>query len=601
MADFDSIINVEEWISDYYLTTDDKGSSFGKRADDAVKEWKKTDKDAKNAGHELAQSPLTRLTSRGEALHTKLSALSMGASADKLHEVYDLTAEAFGYPDPRRLEFSRNGQPLTLTAAADKNHSLVVLRAGQMDSVEDLTTIPLLDADPELGQQNSNGEAKPLDITAAKFVGELFLTEQAPDLILVLAGRWAVLAERETWPLGRYLAVDLGLAVERNDQKAKGELTRVVAILAAEHTMRGADGTTWWLDTLTQAREHSVKVSEELRGASKASIEIIGNDVLQRRAQQDVPTDIDGNELANQALRYLYRILFLLFAESSPELQILPTGDNDYDEGYGLSRLRDLILTEPSTHRTQNGTHLYESLQLLFDRVNRGHDPHDENDEFFDENATEDGLEFRNLDADLFKSEATSYIDEVKLSNLALHRVLQNLLLTKEKRGSDRGFISYATLGVTELGQVYEGLMSYTGFFAQEDLVEVDKHGDPPKASGWSPKHKRIRFRRIPSCTKTAKVSKAVWSVSNARPPAVALSTANLPVTVSVPRPSIRHRSSLSSSLAKPSRNSQPPAALTKPMTSSPSPSAKPAALNGYKLAQPARSRRRGYYLNSEV
>lgn len=483
MADFDSIINVEEWISDYYLTTDDKGSSFGKRVDDAVKEWKQTDKDAKSAGHEHAQSPLLRLTSRREALHTKLSALSMEASADKLHEVYDLIAEAFGYPAPERLEFSRNGQPLTLNAAADKNHSLVVLRAGQMDSVEDLTTIPLLDVDPELGQPNANGEAKALDVTAAKLVGELFLTEQAPDLILVLAGRWAVLAERETWPLGRYLAVDLGLAVERNDQKAKGELPRVVAILAAEHTMRGADGTTWWLDTLTQAREHSVKVSEELRGAIKASIEIIGNDVLQRRALQHIITDIDGNELANQALRYLYRILFLLFAESSPELQILPTGDNDYDEGYGLPRLRDLILTEPSTHRTQNGTHLYQSLQLLFDRVNRGHDPHDENDEFFDENATEDGLEFRNLDADLFKSEATSYIDEVKLSNLALHKVLQNLLLTKKKRGSDRGFISYATLGVTELGQVYEGLMSYTGFIAQEDLVEVAKHGDPSKGS----------------------------------------------------------------------------------------------------------------------
>lgn len=490
MADFDSIINVEEWISDYYLTTDDKGSSFGKRVEDAVKEWKATDKDAKSAGHEHTQSPLLRLTSRREALHTKLSALSMEATDDSLHEVYNLVSAAFGYPQPQRLEFSRNGQPLTLTAAADKNHSLVILRAGQMDSVEDLTTVPLLGVDPELGNQNSNGEAKALDLTAAKLVGELFLTEQAPDLILVLAGRWAVLAERETWPLGRYLAVDLGLAVERNDQKAKGELPRVVSILAAEHTMRGADGTTWWLDTLAQAREHSVKVSEELRGAIKASIEIIGNDVLQRRAQQDkanalqhTNSDIDGNELANQALRYLYRILFLLFAESSPELQILPTGDNDYDEGYGLSRLRDLILTEPTTHRTQNGTHLYESLQLLFERVNRGHDPHDEKSELYDANATEDGLEFRNLDADLFKSEATSYIDEVKLSNLALHRVLQNLLLTKEKRGSDRGFISYATLGVTELGQVYEGLMSYTGFIAQEDLVEVAKHGDTSKGS----------------------------------------------------------------------------------------------------------------------
>lgn len=57
-------------------------------------------------------------------------------------------------------------------------------------------------------------------------------------------------------------------------------------------------------------------------------------------------------------------------------------------------------------------------------------------------------------------------IDDVKLSNDALTRVLQNLLLSKVSAGKDRGFISYATLGVTELGQVYEGLMSYHGFIA---------------------------------------------------------------------------------------------------------------------------------------
>lgn len=45
MASFDSIINVDEWISDYYLTTDEKkGESFSKRADAAIKQWKADDK-----------------------------------------------------------------------------------------------------------------------------------------------------------------------------------------------------------------------------------------------------------------------------------------------------------------------------------------------------------------------------------------------------------------------------------------------------------------------------------------------------------------------------------------------------------------------------
>lgn len=472
MADFDSIINVEEWISDYYLTTEEKGNSFDKRVREAQKEWRATDKEAGDA----SRSPLFRLTSRREALQTAFSALEENASASALNKVYDLISEAFGHPHQQRIELTRNGQSLQLNAATDPAGSMVVLRARQIEAIEDLPTVAALDAEPQLGD-------KPLDLSAAKLVGELFLAEQAPDFVVLMAGNWVVLAERESWPLGRYLAVDLALAVERNDTKVAGELHRVIAILAYEHVARGADGSTWWLDTLEEARDHSVKVSEELRGAIKESIEIIGNDVLQRRRAQGVTTPIQGNELANQSLRYLYRILFLLFAESSPELHILPTGDNDYDEGYGLSRLRDLILTEPATHRAQNGTHLYESLQLLFNLVNRGHNPHDDAAQGYDPNSPEEGLQFRNLDADLFKPEATAFIDEVGLSNLALHRVLQNLLLTKEKRGSDRGFISYATLGVTELGQVYEGLMSFHGFIAEEDLTEVAPRGDASKGS----------------------------------------------------------------------------------------------------------------------
>ena len=64
--------------------------------------------------------------------------------------------------------------------------------------------------------------------------------------------------------------------------------------------------------------------------------------------------------------------------------------------------------------------------------------------------------------------------------------MLEHLLLSKEskgRKGSDRGFISYAELGINQLGAVYEGLMSYTGFFADEDLYEVAKNGDPEKGS----------------------------------------------------------------------------------------------------------------------
>lgn len=461
MAVFDSIINNDEWISDHYLTTDDtKGESFGKRIAACVKEWK-----------ELDDSPLSRLTSNRQTLQKALATLD----ADSHSTVNSLIAETFGYGTPDETTLDGAVAPLSFTGWRNHDGSLISLHAEQLDSIEELTSTTV-EGEVRLGEKVLGKKDK--QCTIAGLVSELFLSDTPPNFIVIVAAPWVILAERESWPLGRFLAINLALAIERNDTKSKGELQRVAASLARIHTERGADGTCWWQETIEESREHAVKVSEELRSAVKESIEIIGNDVLARHRAQSIEFDpSQGNELAKQSLRYLYRILFLLFAEASPELEILPTGTPEYDEGYGLARLRDAILTPPVTDKAKNGTHLYESLQLLFTLVNDGHRPGEADEEGVA------GLKFRNLSADLFLPRATPFIDKVKLSNDALHRVLVNLLLTREKAGKDRGFISYATLGVTELGQVYEGLMSFTGFVAAEDLYEVAPHGDSSKGS----------------------------------------------------------------------------------------------------------------------
>src|SRR5699024_9597002 len=122
-----------------------------------------------------------------------------------------------------------------------------------------------------------------------------------------------------------------------------------------------------------------------------------------------------------------------------------------------------------------HGTHLYDSLAVLFRMVDEGH---------------QEGITFNPLRADLFTKEATKYIDEVGLGNKALQGVLQRLLVSKKTSRADRGFISYAELGINQLGAVYEGLMSYTGFFAEEDLYEVAPNGDSSKGSWVVPTHR---------------------------------------------------------------------------------------------------------------
>jgi hypothetical protein len=220
-------------------------------------------------------------------------------------------------------------------------------------------------------------------------------------------------------------------------------------------------------------------VSEDLREGVRLSIEIIANEVVARRAAEGLAPlpPAQAQPLARQALRFLYRILFLLYAEASPELAVLPVGEPVYERGYSIDRLRELTLTELVSPRARNGTHLFDSLAMLFKLVDRGHDGGG------DDPAAAEGLMFRSLRADLFLPNATALIDEVKLGNFALQRVFRHLLLSKETTGRDRGFISYAQLGINQLGAVYEGLMSYTGFFAAEDLYEVAKNGDPAKGS----------------------------------------------------------------------------------------------------------------------
>src|SRR5699024_11118827 len=151
----------------------------------------------------------------------------------------------------------------------------------------------------------------------------------------------------------------------------------------------------------------------------------------------------------------------------------VPTGEPAYERGYSLDRLRELLPVELTSLRARTGTHFYDSLSALFALGDKGHDGTVAPDGTANEDAAAEGLSFESLQADLFLPTATALIHEVKLSNEAMQKVLRHLLLSKQKKGRDRGFISYAELGINQLGAVYEGLMSYTGFFARSEERRV--------------------------------------------------------------------------------------------------------------------------------
>ena len=467
----DALVVGEGWISEHYFTTDATKESFQAKVVERRRAWD-AEKDV----------PTTR--SRFSAARAELLSVLARLTADdeRLPALYETLERVLGY-HRMGLKLDHHGPVVHVHAAGLTGAApLAIVHARPVESVEDLLA---KDAPTLLGTwEPDDGDA---DTSAARTVSRLFTAAEHPDFVLVLAGGLALVAERERWAEGRYLLVDLQLVCERNDDKKNGEVDRALTCLDAESLAPDADGNVWWKQPLEESVRHTVGVSSDLREGVRLSIEIIANEVVARRAQQGLdplPAD-QAQPLARQSLRFLYRILFLLYAEASPELGVLPVGATEYERGYSLDRLRDLTLVQLATPAAEQGTHLHDSLDVLFRLVDRGHAP-----ETSPSDSGTEGLTFRSLKADLFLPESVGLISEVGLGNAALQRVLQHLLLSKEKRGNDRGFISYAELGINQLGAVYEGLMSYTGFFATEDLHEVAKGGDASKGSWVVPTHR---------------------------------------------------------------------------------------------------------------
>ncbi|MEU9759888.1 class I SAM-dependent DNA methyltransferase [Streptomyces sp. NPDC047987] len=373
-------------------------------------------------------------------------------------------------------------------------------------------------------------------VTGSKLASFLFACDEAPRYVLLLVGGVVVLADRMAWGEGRYLAVSLDTALQRNDTRPGGEIDTVAALFGADSLRTPEEGGENPLAELVgKSTKHAVGVSSELRDGLRLSVELIANEVLERLREQGVhPQDIGelpelGRQLTRESLRYLYRILFLLYAEARPELGILPSDYPEYQQGYGLGRLGELVAERDLVdEKSRRGFYLYESLDLLFRKVQDGYRPRRTHGEAAEEAETADvvgsktsedlGLRFEPLHSTLFerdsikligadtvadprhdadealaRGERVRYLD-TRLRNATLYEVLHKLMLTKGRKGERGGFISYAQLGINQLGAVYEGLMSYSGFIAGEELYEVAKGGDPKDGSWLVPKSRADEY-----------------------------------------------------------------------------------------------------------
>ncbi|MFE1942025.1 Eco57I restriction-modification methylase domain-containing protein [Streptomyces massasporeus] len=499
---------------------------------------------------ELPVTPRAGLRALRRDYFRARSFFALPEDEDGIRVVRERDEEEVTYGDSTWRERVRalNAEVLRALGYDAKPRTLTVVRAGQTHEIpvahaeKGLVAVDCgWAAEPDAAlDKNGRGrllEPVPLDglpslETGDKLARFLFACEEPPRYVLLLCGGVIVLADRVVWGEGRSLGVSLDTALQRNDTRVGGELDTVAALFGADSLRTPEEGGENPLAELVgKSAKHAVGVSSELRDGLRKSVELIANEVLERLREQGLrPEDIGelselGRQLTRESLRYLYRILFLLYAEARPELGILPADYPEYQQGYGLGRLAELIADrEPISDTARNGFYLYESLDLLFGKVQDGYRPRrthgvEATVEGIDAKTSEDvGLRFEPLHSKLFernairligddslpdprfdsdealaRGESVRYLD-TRLRNATLHQVLHSLMITRGKRGERGGFISYAQLGINQLGAVYEGLMSYSGFIAGEELYEVAKGGDRKDGSWLVPKSKIAEY-----------------------------------------------------------------------------------------------------------
>ena len=306
----------------------------------------------------------------------------------------------------------------------------------------------------------------------------VFGQSRPPRWVMVVSLARIVLLDRVKWAEDRLLRFDLETILTHPDAESFRTMQALLhrTSLAPTGEVRGMEG----FDE--NSRLHAVGVSTDLKYAMQEAVELLGNEALRQYADRNRPAP-SAEDLTRECLRYLYRLLFLFFAEAHPELGHAGMRSPVYQNGYSLETLRDAELVRLPDN--EDSWFLHESLQTLFRMQLDGTPMRDR--EALRRSETHHDFILEPVGSVLFEPEQTPHLDAVRFPDRVLRRVLELLSLsgagTHRRKGRrtgrrGRGRISYAQLGVNQLGSVYEALLSFSGFIADQDLVEVKRAQD---------------------------------------------------------------------------------------------------------------------------
>ena len=299
--------------------------------------------------------------------------------------------------------------------------------------------------------------------------------EQRPQYVVVFAGNMIFVMEQDKWDHGAYLAFDLEELFSEASISANRNYYALFYLLASKEVLAG-DAQIVLMDKIAEeAYKNTYEVTKDLKNGVIKAVELLANESIYYKRdvlyeEFDETDESFAAAVKDDCLTIIYRLLFIFYAEARPEIGILPMDDPAYAKGYSLDILRDLEQTPLRSQQSQNSYFFHDSLQTLFSLIRDGH-----NSSMCTSYVS---FSVNKIDSPLFNDDNLSQLKGVKFRNKIWQEIICSLSLSEEKSKKSRGRISYANLGVNQLGSVYESLLAYRGFYAEEDYIEVHKVGD---------------------------------------------------------------------------------------------------------------------------
>ncbi|OYR51255.1 restriction endonuclease, partial [Halorubrum sp. E3] len=292
--------------------------------------------------------------------------------------------------------------------------------------------------------------------------------------------QWGVLTNGRKWRLygtndyetQTYYEVDLPELLQRGDLEA----FKYFYVFFRPAAFRESSGARFLDEVWSESETASQELGESLQDNVFTALRVLGRGFVETNAALDIDPDDEEalDELKEQSLVFLYRLMFVLYAESRglihPDNQ---SAQDEYDQNFSLDELRlDIHDTIGEVDEgfedefSDYSTTMWSRLEDLFRLIDEG----------------EEDLGIPPYNGGLFDHEAHDFLTDHEVSNQYLAEVIYRLSTTQNDEGR---FVlaDYADLDTRHLGSVYEGLLEHQFRIAPEQYVAVAEDG----SQVWKP------------------------------------------------------------------------------------------------------------------